>query len=84
MKNIDKSYIIEDIWYKTEGLDNTNMVVMIDTGTKDFSIAEIKIKGDEDEDKLYDLAYEVAHDLGYVLSGEVEQWRDKCDRYKQM
>lgn len=72
MKNIDESHIIEDIWYKIECLDNTNMVVMIDTGTKDFSFAEITINGNEDEDELYDLAYEVAHDLGYVLSGEVE------------
>lgn len=72
MKNIDESHIIEDIWYKIEGLDNTNMVVMIDTGANDYSIAEITINGDEDEDKFYDLAYEVAHDLGYVLSGEVE------------
>ena len=73
MKNIDENHIVEDIWYKMLKKETPYIEVMIDVGTKDYSIAEITINGDEDECELYDLAYEVAHDLGYILSGEVEQ-----------
>lgn len=74
MKNINNKTIIEDIWYEIKSSDNTDkyMDVMVDTGIKDFSIGEVSISGDEEPDELYDLAYEIAHDLGYILSGEVE------------
>lgn len=66
-----KPKIIEDIY--PAPLDKDTIVVMVVTGDgKEYSIGEVTYEDNENAEleDLYFLAYEVAHEAGYVLSGE--------------
>lgn len=78
---MDKEKIITDIIYRWNNIERTEIDVYVCRGCEECSIATIDVSNvpyndrfcDEiiDCDPVYDLAYEVAHDLGYKLEGEI-------------
>ena len=67
--------IISDLWFEFQGeIDYLN--IMIDDGEQEKILAQISMTYDEfnskSQEDLYNLCLEVAHDLDYILEGEVE------------
>lgn len=67
--------IITDLWFEFQGeIDYLN--IMIDDGEQEKILAQISMTYNEFNNKsqedLYNLCLEVAHDLDYILEGEVK------------
>jgi hypothetical protein len=86
--------IISDVWYQWMNEERTEIEIFVaDESGKEFSIAQIDVSdspidvrfandnGEEEQgtNKIYDLALEVAHDLGYYLEGEANDLQSKSN-----
>ena len=67
--------IITDLWFEFQG-EIEYLNIMIDDGEQEKILSQISMTYDEFNNKsqedLYNLCLEVAHDLDYILEGEVE------------
>lgn len=71
--------IISDLWYEFQGeIDYLN--IMIDDREQEQLLIQISMTYDEYNSKyqegLYNFCLEIAHDLGYYLEGEMEEYKN--------
>lgn len=75
MMTLENKKIITDLWYEFHG-EIEYLNIMIDDGEQEKILAQISMTYDEfnnkNQEDLYNLCLEVAHDLDYILEGEVE------------
>lgn len=71
--------VISDLWYEFQG-EIEYLNIMIDDGEQEKFLAQIFMTCDEFNSKcqedLYNFCLEVAHDLGYYLEGEMEEYKN--------
>ena len=64
--------VITDLFYQP--IDESHVMALIAYADgREYSIGEFEYEGHEqDQEGCYNMCWEIAHDLGYVLEGEVE------------
>ena len=75
MMTLENKKIITDLWFEFHG-EIEYLNIMIDDGVQEKLLAQISMTYEEFknyiQEDLYNLCLEVAHDLDYILEGEVE------------
>ena len=75
MMTLENKKIIVDLWYEFHG-EIGYLNIMIDDGEQEKLLAQISMSYEEfknyTQEDLYNWCLEIAHDLDYLLEGEVE------------
>lgn len=71
--------IISDLWYEYVPDTVPYIIISADIDNKDYELAHIDVPDVTqdmlDQERTYNMCLEIAHDLGYYLEGEMEEYK---------
>lgn len=71
--------VMSDLWYEYVFDTIPYIIISADIDNKDYELARIDLPGVPlnilDQERTYNYCLKVAHDLGYYLEGEMEEYK---------